>query len=107
LFLSNCVASGDANLSICAEQLIKLGVPKENIILCPDREPRNREIVKLINRFMEENYRVCLMPDSMEGKDINEHVINGFSSEQLEQIILKNTLSGLRLHMELSRWKKV
>jgi len=107
LFLSNCLASGDANLALTAKELIEKGVPKEKIILCPDREPRNREIVNLINKFIEDDFNVCLFPNTMMGKDINEHIINGFSSEDLEKIITKNTYGGLKLRMEFSQWKKI
>jgi hypothetical protein len=101
------LASGDANLALTAKEVIKKGILKENIILCPDREPRNREIVKMINRFIEENFNVCLFPNTMLGKDINEHIMNGISSEQLEQIIKNNTKNGLALKMEFSGWKKI
>lgn len=107
LFIDNCLASGDANLALTAKELIKMGVSKENIILLPDREPRNREIVKLINKFIDEDFKVCLFPNTMAGKDINEHIINGFSSEDLSSIISKNTFSGIQLKMEFMQWKKI
>jgi hypothetical protein len=43
----------------------------------------------------------------MLGKDINEHIMNGISPEQLEQIIKNNTKNGLALKMEFSGWKKI
>ncbi len=107
LFVDNCLASGDANLAMCAKELIKLGVKKENIVLIPDRQPRNREIVKMINTFIEEGFNVCLFPNSMDGKDINEFIINGYSEENIKNIIDKNTSASLKLRMEFSRWKKI
>jgi transcription elongation factor Elf1 len=107
LFLSNCLASGDANLAMVANKLIHGGVSKSNIILCPDREPRNREIVKIINTFIEEDFKVCLFPNTMIGKDINEHIMNGISSQQLEEIISKNTFHGIQLRIEFNQWKKI
>ena len=107
LFLDNCLASGDAHLTVVAKRLINDGVSKSNITLLPDREPRNREIVNIINMFIRENFNVCLIPDIMIGKDINEYIINGFSSNEIEQIILNHTFSGLRLNLEFSQWKKI
>lgn len=107
IFLDNCIASGDSSLTQTAEILIEHGVLKENIILCPDREPRNREIVKIINTFIEKDYKVCLFPDTLSGKDINEHIINGFSTDQLEKMILENTYEGIRLRLEYIKWKKI
>jgi transcription elongation factor Elf1 len=107
MFLSNCVGSGDANLHITAKKLINMGVSKDNILLIPDREPRNTEIVKIINTFVEEDYNVCLFPNTLKGKDINEYIINGTSVSELENLIKKHTYKGLRLRMEFSQWKKI
>jgi hypothetical protein len=107
LFIDNCVASGDANLALTAKELIKKGIDKKNIILLPDREPRNREIVNLINTFIQEDFNVCLLPNTLTGKDINEHIINGYSCVELQKLISNHTFNGLRLRMEFSQWKKI
>lgn len=107
LFLNNCIGVGNANLSSCGNELISRGVLKQNITLCPDREPRNKEIVSIIDGFIKENFNVCLFPDNISGKDINEFIINGRSSQELEEIISENTHSGLKLQMEFTKWKKI
>jgi transcription elongation factor Elf1 len=107
LFIDNCLASGDANLALTAKELIKKGIDKKNIILLPDREPRNREIVNLINTFIQEDFNVCLLPNTLTGKDINEHIINGYSCGELQKLISNHTFNGLRLRMEFSQWKKI
>lgn len=107
MFLDNCVASGDANLMKCAEVLIEMGVDKDNIILVPDREPRNTEIVKNINKFISNGYKVCLFPSYMEGKDINEFIMNGISKDELEKIIQNNTYSSLKAKVRYVEWKKI
>ena len=61
LFLKNCIASADANLDMVGDLLIKDGVKKENIILIPDREPRNKEIISNINRYIKKDYKVICM----------------------------------------------
>jgi hypothetical protein len=86
--------------------LIESGVPKDQIVLVPDREPRNKEIVNLINKFIQDGYNICLLPNTLKGKDINEHILNGFSPEDVHKIIDKNTFSGLKLKMEFVQWKK-
>lgn len=107
VFLKNCVAAADANLIQVADNLIRRGVRKDKIILCPDREPRNREIVKIINTFIEQDFNVCLFPDTLNGKDINEMIMFGTSSDELEDIIVSNTYNGLKLRMEFSQWKRI
>lgn len=108
LFLDNCIASGDANLAATAKTLISIGVPKENIILVPDREPRNKEIVRIVNNFVEEDFRVCLLPNTIEGKDVNEYIMeDGFSASEIQETILNHTFNGMKLRMEYYLWKKV
>jgi DNA primase len=105
LFLNNCVASGDANLALTAKELLKMGA--KSVTLVPDREPRNREIVKLINKFVQDGFDVCLLPDTIEGKDINEIVLEGIEPNNLQTIIDEHTFSGVNLHLEFMMWKKI
>lgn len=107
LFLDNCVASGDANLAITAKELIKEGTLKENIILCPDREPRNREIVKMMQDAIKLDYNVVIWPDNLEGKDINEMVMNGISATEIESIISSNIFKSIEAQLKFNFWKKV
>ena len=43
----------------------------------------------------------------MEMKDINEMVLNGFSPDEIQDIIDKNTFVNLRAKMEFINWKKI
>jgi hypothetical protein len=102
LFLNNCLASGDANLALTAKEL-KL----ENIVLCFDNEPRNAQIVKLIFNAIKANYSVVIWPNTVEGKDINEMIMNGSTKEEIEGIISNNTFKGIEAQMKFNLWKKV
>ncbi len=102
LFLNNCLASGDANLALTAKEL-KL----DDIVLVFDNEPRNKEIVKLIFTAIKANYSVVIWPNTVEGKDINEMIMNGSSKEDIESIISNNTFKGIQAQMKFNLWKKV
>jgi hypothetical protein len=102
LFLNNCLASGDANLALTAKEL-KL----ENIVLCFDNEPRNKEVVKLIFNAVKANYSVVIWPNTVEGKDINEMIMNGSTKAEIESIISNNTFKGIEAQMKFNMWKKV
>ena len=102
LFLPNCIATADSNLA-SAEHAFS----KDNLILISDNEPRNKEIVKNVNKWVERGFNVCLLPDTLEGKDINEYIKNNLTTEELLDIIHKNTFSGLRAKMEFLNWKKI
>ena len=102
MFLTNCVGSGDSALI----QTAKL-IDAENKVLIFDNEPRNKEIVKLMDDAIKLGYNVVIWPDTMEQKDINEMVMAGFSPDEIEGIISSNTFTGLRAQMKFISWKKV
>ena len=102
MFLSNCVGSGDSALI----QTAKL-IDAENKVLIFDNEPRNKEIVKLMEDAIKLGYNVVIWPDTMEQKDINEMVMAGFSPDEIERIISSNTFTGLRAQMKFISWKKI
>ena len=102
MFLTNCVGSGDSALI----QTAKL-IDAENKVLIFDNEPRNKEIVKLMDDAIKLGYDVVIWPDTMEQKDINEMVMAGFSPDEIERIISSNTFTGLRAQMKFISWKKI
>jgi transcription elongation factor Elf1 len=102
MFLTNCVGSGDSALIQTAKLL-----DVENKVLIFDNEPRNKEIVKLMEDAIKLGYNVVIWPDTMEQKDINEMVMAGFSPDEIERIISSNTFTGLRAQMKFISWKKI
>lgn len=102
LFLNNCVASGDGNLSIAAKS-----ISCEQKILIYDNEKRNQEILKMMHNSIELGYKVIIWPDHIESKDINEMVMNGISPDAIEEIISNNTFSGLEAQTRFTFWKRV
>ena len=102
MFLSNCVGSGDSALI----QTAKL-IDAENKVLIFDNEPRNKEIVKLMEDAIKLSYNVVIWPDTIKEKDINEMVMAGVSPDEIEEIISSNTFTGLRAQMKFVSWKKI
>ena len=102
LFLKNCLASGDANLALTAKNISA----KEKILIF-DREPRNKEIVKMMQDAIKLEYNVVIWPDNIQGKDINEMIMSGMSSGEIESIISSNTFKGLKAQTRFTFWKKL
>ena len=102
LFLNNCVASGDANLALTVKN-----IQAEKITLVFDNEPRNKEVCKLIENAIKSNHDVVIWPDNIEGKDINEMILNGFSNSEIQDIIDSNTFYGLEAITKFTFWKKL
>jgi len=103
LFIENCVATADANLP----SITRL-YDKSKVVLIFDNEPRNKDIVKKMEESIEEHYQIVIWPEMMEEyKDINEMILDGFTTEEIQDIIDNNTFVNLRAKMEFIRWKKV
>lgn len=102
MFLDNAIATADSNLVRASEVF-----DKSKIVLVFDNEPRNKEIVKLLDKAIEDHYNVVIWPEMIDAKDINDMVLEGFSVEEVKDIIKKNTFVNLRAKMEFINWKKV
>jgi transcription elongation factor Elf1 len=102
LFLTNCVASGDANLSLTTKN-----IDTDKKILIFDNEPRNKEIVKMMQDAIKLQHNVVIWPSTIVGKDINEMVMNGLSPDEIEKIISSNTFKDLEAQLNFTMWKKV
>jgi transcription elongation factor Elf1 len=102
LFIKNCVASADANLAIVAENI---SAGKKVLIF--DNEPRNKEIVKLMQESIKSNHNIVIWPNTIQAKDVNEMVMSGISVDEIESIISSNTFSGLEAQTKFVFWKKI
>jgi transcription elongation factor Elf1 len=102
MFLDNAVATADSNL----ESITSI-YDKSKVTLIFDNEPRNKEIVKKIDEAIEKHYNVVIWPEMIESKDINDMVKEGFSPDEIQDIISKYTFVNLRAKAELVNWKKV
>jgi transcription elongation factor Elf1 len=102
MFLENAVATADSNL-----ESITNTFDKTKVVLVFDNEPRNKEIVKKIDNAIENHYNVVIWPEMIESKDINDMVLEGFSPDEIQDIISKHTFVNLRAKAEFVNWKKV
>jgi transcription elongation factor Elf1 len=101
LFLKNAVATADSNLMAISKLF-----DRSKVTLVYDNEPRNKELHKQMERAIEEHYNVVIWPEMIDKKDINDMILDGFSSDEIEDIISKNTYVNLRAKMEFINWKK-
>jgi len=102
MFIENAIATADSNLPSVTKIF-----DKSKVVLIYDNEPRNKEIVKQMERAIEEHYNVLIWPEMVEAKDINDMILEGFSQFEIEDIIEKHTFVNLRAKMEFVNWKKV
>jgi transcription elongation factor Elf1 len=102
LFINNCLASGDANLALTAKN-----ISANEIVLIFDNEPRNKEIVKMIQSAIKMNHTVVIWPDTIKEKDINAMIMTEKMPDELLDIISSNSFNGIQAQLKFNMWKKV
>jgi transcription elongation factor Elf1 len=102
LFLPNCLAVSGASFDLLTIQKIKT-----NCTLVIDNEPRNKDIVRQLAKYIDEGYTVCMFPDTMLQKDINEMILSGMSPESIVELINKNSYSGAAAKLHFTTWRKI
>lgn len=101
LFIPNCIAVSGSSFSSPAIKSMKA-----NAVVIYDNEPRSPQLTKLIKKTIDDGFSVCLWPDSISFKDINEAVLQGISPEHVLKIIESNTYSGVEAQLHFAMWKK-
>ena len=102
IFLPNSIAVGGAGFDIPYTQAIK-----SNVTLVMDNEPRNKEIVKMLGKYIEAGFSVCMWPDTVQEKDINEMVMAGKSIDSILETINTNTFQRMEAKLKFTEWKKI
>ena len=102
LFLPNAIAVGGADFKKLASE-----IRKDKCIIVFDNEPRNNEIIKRMKSLIDEGYNVCVWPQNIKEKDINDMVLSGIPASKIEDVINKNTYSGLKAMAAFNSWKRV
>ena len=97
LFVDNCLAMAGADFG---------NIPEDATIIL-DNEPRSREIIKRMENLIENNYELVIWPDSIPHKDINDMILAGMTSDDVQKIIKQNTYNGLLATARLSAWKRI
>lgn len=97
LFLKNCIAAADAELS----KLIK---EYKNAVFIFDNEPNNKEIVDNMKKVLDEGSKIVIWDPSIKHKDINDMILDNID---VHSLIEKNTYSGLEGIAKYSFWKRV
>jgi transcription elongation factor Elf1 len=100
LFIDNAVAMAGADGN--AKGLENT----ENAVFVFDNEPRNKEIVSRMERCIDKGYNICIWPEKVLDKDINDVILSGATPADIKQMIDDNTYRGLEGKLQLSYWKK-
>jgi hypothetical protein len=103
LFLDNCLAVAGSGLNFIEKRLSE----ESDFVLVFDNEPRNKEIVRIMNDSINKGYKVCIPPENWKEKDINDMILASQTAEKIKKMIEENTYSGLEAELNFSKWRKV
>lgn len=102
LFLPNAIAvSGSSFDTPTIRSLLT------NATIVMDNEPRNKEIVKQLAKYISLGYNVVMYPDSITEKDINDMIKNGKTQDEILNLINTHTYSGMAAEMRFATWRKI
>jgi len=101
MFLPNAIATAGGDLVAAVKDM-----PKKNMVVVYDNEPRSLETRKKLERAIINGYKVCIWPENLEAKDVNDMVTSGLSQDFIRYIIDTHTFSDLRARLELTKWSK-
>lgn len=103
LFLDNCIAMvGASGIDNIPSHLRA----SEGVYIL-DNEPRNEQINKLNMKLIDLGKNVCIFPDSVRYKDINDMIMGGYSKKEIKKIIDENTFSGLEAKVKFQEWSRI
>jgi hypothetical protein len=102
MFISNSIATAGGDLVSAVGSF-----RKDNLVIVYDNEPRSRDTIKKLDKAILQGYNVCIWPDNLEHKDINDMYLAGLSSEFIKHIIDTHTYRDLAAKLALTKWSKI
>lgn len=99
LFIPNSIACGGTSFG----KIESLGLPKDQMTIVFDNQPRNADVCKIMKKYIDSGFKVCVWPHGIEEKDVNEMVVAGRNPVN---IIRDNTFQGVRAELQFSLWRK-
>ena len=103
LFIPNCVAMIGLSDALNVPSHLK----SRSLVYLIDNEPRNEAVVTTIGKLLDQDKKVCIWPDHIKHKDLNDMIMGGMSEKVLLQTIKENTVSGLSGKIKFNNWKKI
>lgn len=102
MFIPNSIATGGGDLISAVKSL-----PKENLVICYDNEPRSKETIKKLDKAIFQGYSVVIWPENLEFKDVNEMILNNLKPDFIEFILKTHTYNGIKAKLALADWNKI
>ena len=96
MFLDNAIAMAGADMTF--------DIDKKKSVVLLDNEKRNKDITRRMANLIKDGYKICIWPEGLIEKDINDMILSGMSKSAIKDIIDTNTFSGLSAKLALQNW---
>ena len=100
MFLPNALAMAGSDLDDASMFYAK------EVTFVYDNEPRNQEIVHKVENTIKKGFAICIWPDTVKFKDINDMVLGDMDILEIIDIINTNTYRGLPARLKFNQWKR-
>ena len=97
LFLDNCIAIAGADVP-CMDC---------DFTIIFDNEPRNKELLKQMEKTINSGCKIVLWPIYNPHKDINDMIVAGYTKHDIENQIKEFTFSGAEAKLRFAKWRKI
>jgi hypothetical protein len=107
MFIPNSIATAGGDLVSSISSLNSFNKTKLDYVIVYDNEPRSEQTKNKIDKAIMNGYSVCIWPNNLHHKDINDMILAGMSKEFIKYIIDQNTYKDLAAKLALQKWSKV
>jgi hypothetical protein len=102
MFVDNSISVGGSDF-----KRISNFAAKDMFVMVYDNQPRNKELISIMERSIEDGYKVVIWPNKIKEKDINEMILAGMSKDEVLHIINSNACSNLSAKLKFKEWRKI
>ena len=100
LFVDNAIAASGSSL-------LRFNLKDVDAVYVHDNQPRNKEIVAIMEKSIDAGKTVVVWPENFKHKDINDAVMAGMSRESIMDLINTSSYTGLDAKLRYNKWKKI
>lgn len=101
LFVDNAIAVAGSSL------LKMLTVKNGKFIFVFDNQPRNKELLGIMQKAIDSGVRIVIWPEDVTEKDVNEMIEEGYTRSDVNAIIDENVFQGAIAQLKFNNWKKI
>ena len=102
MFVDNSISVGGSDFKRIANF-----AAKDMFVMVYDNQPRNKELISIMERSIEDGYKIVIWPDNIKEKDVNEMILAGKSKDEVFKIINSNACSNLTAKLKFKEWRKI